>query len=92
MVREIMKKVWPENFKSLLMGERSCDLRINDFKVSEGNIIVFKEWDPVKKRYTGRSVRKVVKNVSAVNVLDYYSVADLKKHGLLLIEFLESIE
>ncbi len=91
-VREIKKKVWPKNFESLLMGQRNCDIRLNDFKVSEDDIIVFKEWDPKSKRYTGREVRKVVKKVNKVNVLDYYSPSEIKRKGLLLLEFMESVE
>lgn len=92
MVREIVKKVWPSNFNSLLLGRRNCDLRLNDFRVSEDDIIVFKEWDPEKKRFTGRIIKKVVKHVNNINVFDYYSITDLKKRGLLLVELLESIE
>lgn len=91
MVREITKKVWPENFESLLNGKRGCDLRVNDFKVNEDDIMVFKEWDPEKKRYTGRSVRRVVKRVNELKPLDYYTATDLKK-GLLVIELIDSVE
>lgn len=84
----INKKIWPDMFdndKSL-----SLDFRLADFKLKNGDQIVFKEWDPITKKYTGRKYRKTVKKaIKCESPTRYWSSKELKKHGLWLIEFEE---
>lgn len=59
----IEKKIWPEFFEEVSSGRRKEQLRLNDFDVSEGDTLVLREWDPEKKEYTGREIRKLVTHV-----------------------------
>lgn len=40
------KKVWPEYFENILSGKKKYELRLNDFDVKEGDVLVLEEWDP----------------------------------------------
>lgn len=57
---KIEKKTWPPYFQEVLDGKKTFDLRLNDFEVKEGDILVLREWDPKTKDYTGRVVEKKV--------------------------------
>lgn len=59
-MKKIEKKVWPEYFQEILNGKKTFELRLNDFEINEGDILVLKEWDPKIKDYTGRELEKVV--------------------------------
>jgi hypothetical protein len=48
---------------------------------------MLEEWDPKKKEYTGKLLRKKVKRVIKFNPLDFYSPKAIKKYGCYLIEF-----
>jgi len=85
MVNTIEKKCQPELFEQLRSGSRNCDLRVNDFRVATGDIIKFREYDPVKKMYTGKEITRVVKKVNKIDLLKLYKQTDLGK-GVLLIE------
>ena len=57
---KIEKKVWPEYFEAIQDGRKTFELRLNDFEINEGDILVLKEWDPETKSYTGRELEKTV--------------------------------
>lgn len=67
--------------------KRNADLRLADFHIKKGDILIIEEWDPKKKEYSGRLLRKRVKKVIKLNLLDFYTAKDLKKYGCYLIEF-----
>jgi len=46
----IHKKVWKEYFKLTLSKKKKFELRLADFEVNEGDILVLEEWDQEKKR------------------------------------------
>lgn len=54
------KKIWPEYFDSIASGKKKYELRLGDFQPKEGDTLILKEWDPIKKSYTGRSVTKKI--------------------------------
>jgi len=83
----VRKKIWPKWFRLIKTGKKNCDLRLADFEIKPGDVLVLDEWDPEKKKYTGRKIRKKVKKVTKLNPFDYYKVKDLKKYGCYLIEF-----
>ena len=56
----IKKKTWPEYFELILSGKKKYDMRVNDFDVREGDMLVFEEWDPKTREYTGRKLEKEV--------------------------------
>ena len=45
----IKKKIWPEFFELVNSRKKNFELRLNDFKVKEGDTIILKEWDPKTK-------------------------------------------
>lgn len=59
----IAKKVWPEYFSAILSGKKKYELRLNDFEVNEGDVLLLEEWDPHTKAYTGRKIEKKVSYV-----------------------------
>jgi len=56
----IHKKVWLEYFEQIISGKKKFELRLADFEVNEGDILVLEEWDNKKKEYTGRKVEVIV--------------------------------
>ena len=83
----IRKKLWPKWFKIMKSQRRNAELRLADFNIKKGDILILEEWSPKKKEYTGKFLRKTVKRVIKFNPLDFYSAKDIKKHGCYLIEF-----
>ena len=67
--------------------KRNAELRLADFNIKTGDILLLEEWDPKKKEYTGKLLRKRVKKVTKLDLLDFYTAKDLKKYGCYLIEF-----
>jgi hypothetical protein len=60
----IEKKVWPQFFEKLLSGEKSWELRLNDFEVNPGDTLHLREWNPETQEYTGRELEKKVTYVA----------------------------
>jgi len=82
----IEKKAWPELFEPILSGKKKYDLRLNDFEVNEGDILVLKEWDPNTKMYTGREISKKVTYVRKFSLRDlFWPREEIEKHGLQIL-------
>lgn len=69
----IKKKTWPEYFEAILSGKKKYDLRLNDFDVSVGDVLVLEEWDPKIKEYTGRRIEKKITYVGKFKIDDYFT-------------------
>ncbi len=54
----IRKKTWKEGFERILSGEKTFDARLADFKCKKGDILILEEYDPIKKKYTGRKIKR----------------------------------
>lgn len=85
-MNEIIKKIWPEFFERILSGEKRFDLRLADFEVKEGDVLVLKEYNPKKKEFTGRELRKKIGKVIFVNPTKMHSLEEIKKYGFNIIE------
>lgn len=83
---EIKKKTWPEHFEKILKQKKNMDLRLADFKLNEGDILVLEEYNPKTKEYTGRTIKKKVKFITKVNPIEFYSMEDIKNFGFYEIE------
>lgn len=83
---EIKKKTWPELFNKILESKKNSDVRLADFDLKEGDILVFEEYNPKTKKYTGRTIKKKVKNLTKLNLTDFSSYEDFKKYGHWLID------
>lgn len=83
----IKKKIWPEFFEKILSGEKAFELRLADFKLKAGDVLVLEEYDPKTGKYTGREVLKRCESVMKINPMMFHSAEDIKKHGLYVIGF-----
>ena len=57
---KIRKKIWPEYFELVKAGKKRFELRLADFDIKEGDVLVLEEWNPKTKEYTGRKIEKKV--------------------------------
>ena len=83
---EIKKKTWPEYFEKIVKGEKNIEVRLADFKLNKGDILVLEEYNPKTKKYTGRIIKKRVQNLIKWNPTASYSLEDIKKFGFYEIE------
>jgi len=83
---EIRKKTWPKYFNEVLSGKKKFEVRLADFDIKEGDILILEEYDSQTKKYTGRFIKKKVGFVTKFNPLDAHSAEQIKKHGLFEIE------
>ncbi|MCX6789723.1 MAG: DUF3850 domain-containing protein [Candidatus Gribaldobacteria bacterium] len=88
----IKKKTWPEYFELVLAGKKKFDLRLADFDIEEGDILVLEEWDPQTKEYTGRKIEKKVDYVLKLRLDDFGQKEKIEKDGLLVIQLGQSYE
>lgn len=83
----IKKKTWPKFFELVKKGKKNFDLRMADFKIREGDTLILEEYDPKKKKYTGRKIHKKVKYVLKVKLNDFGQEKEIIKRGLYVIQF-----
>ena len=43
--------------------KKNYELRLGDFEIEEGDILVLREWDPESSAYTGRTLERRVGHV-----------------------------
>jgi len=84
---KIDKKCWPKSFEAILKGEKSFDVRIADFDCEPGDVLHFREWDPKKQEYTGRSIEKQVKHVMKTKNQQYWNQDDIDLYGFQVLGF-----
>lgn len=83
----VKKKIWPEIFELVSSGKKRFDIRLRDFEVSEGDILILEEWDPKDKEYTGRKIEKTVSYVCRFNLDQYGQKEEIKDKGIYVIQF-----
>jgi len=83
---EIKKKTWPGLFQKMLDGKKTVDVRLADFNLNEGDILILEEYNPETKEYTGRVLKKKVKNLNKIKLTEFHSVEDIEKYGHWVIE------
>jgi len=83
----IKKKVWPDYFKLIKSGKKKFELRLADFKAKEGDILILEEWNPEKKEYTGRKIRKKIKYILKFKLNDFGQEKEIKKKGIYILQF-----
>ena len=84
---EIKKKTWPELFQDILDGKKKFEVRLADFNMNEGDILVLEEYDPKTKQYTGRTIKKKVNFLTKFNPTDMHTLEEIKNNGFWLIGF-----
>jgi len=83
---EIKKKIWPEYFEKIKSGDKNVELRLADFDIKEGDVLILEGYNPETKQYTGRVIRKKVKIINKFNPVEAYSLEDIKTYGFYEIE------
>jgi len=83
----IKKKVWPEYFKLIKSNKKKFELRLADFKVEEGDTLILEEWDPKKKKYTGKSIRRKIKYILKFKLNDFGQKKEINKKGIYILQF-----
>lgn len=82
----VNKKVWPDDFRKIMGKKTYIEMRLADFRVSEGDTLVLREWNPENEKYTGRELKFHVNDVKKVKLTKYYEIKDVEKHGIYLME------
>lgn len=82
----IKKKILPEYFELVKSGKKKFELRLADFKIKEGDILVLEEWDPKKKEYTGKKLKRKVKYILKFHLDDFGQKKEIEKKGLYVIQ------
>jgi hypothetical protein len=82
----IIKKIWPDKFD--IDKNLNLDFRLADFDLEEGDIIIFKEWNPDTKEFTGREYKKIIRKViKTESPTRYWKPEEMLAHGMYLMEF-----
>jgi len=91
MSNRIVKKVLPDYFQDILDGKKKYELRLNDFEIEPGDILVLEEWtsaDHKNRKATGRVLEKKVTYLRKFKLQDlWWSEADIKEKGIQIISF-----
>lgn len=82
----IKKKIWPEYFELVSSGKKRFELRLADFDIKEGDILLLEEWDPNTKQYTGRKIEKTTDFILRFNLNDFGQEEIIKEKGLIVIQ------
>lgn len=83
----IHKKVWKEHFREIISGKKKFELRLADFKINEGDILVLEEWDEKKKEYTGRKIEVIATYILKTKNLTFWPKEEINKYGYQIIQF-----
>lgn len=86
-MKAIQKKSWPKIFKLVKSGKKRFDVRVADFRIKEGDVFVMREWNPKKKVYTGRQIKKKAKYILKFKLDDFGQKKLIEKKGLYIIQF-----
>lgn len=85
-IKIIKKKVWPEYFEAIISGKKKFELRLNDFEVNEGDILLLEEWDPKTGKYTGRNIEKKATYVGRFKIDKlFWPEEQIKEKGIQVI-------
>jgi ASC-1-like (ASCH) protein len=91
MSKKIIKKVLPEYFQDILDGKKKYELRLNDFEINVGDILVLEEYttaDPQTRKKTGRVLEKEVTYLRKFKLQDlWWTEEELRDKGIQIISF-----
>jgi len=83
----IEKKTWPVLFEKIKEKKNRFDIRLADFKIKKGDVLILREWNPKTKKYTGRKLKLKTTLIFKIpkDMKKFYSENDMKKYGLYVI-------
>lgn len=83
---EIKKKCWPDYFQQIMNGKKNVEVRLADFELKDGDVLILEEYDPETSTYTGRKIKKTAKSVIKFNPTRMHRLEEIKKFGFYIIE------
>ena len=83
----ITKKIPPDYFELIKSGKKKFELRLVEFEIKEGDMLVLEEWDPIKKEHTGRKIEKYVNYIFKFDLDTFGQKEEIIKKGLYVIQF-----
>lgn len=83
---KIKKKCYTPFFDMILSGRKNIELRLNDFEVEDGDILVLLDRDPTTGKLTGRTMEKKVISHYKVNPFGWYDPEEMKGKGFVIME------
>jgi len=83
----IHKKVWREYFEQIVSGKKKFELRLADFEVNEGDVLVLEEWDKDTKECVGRKIEVVATYIIKTKGQTFWSAEEVEKYGFQIIQF-----
>ncbi len=89
-MKTIEKKIQKAYFEAILTGKKRYELRLNEFEIEEGDMLLLKEIDPMTREYTGREVTKPVIYVSKFTLSDlekFYTKEEIAEKGFQILAF-----
>ena len=86
-MRTVKKKVWPKYFDLVRSGKKKFELRLADFDIEEGDILLLQEWNPDTKEYTGREIEVKPSYIHKFNIDQFGQGEEIKEKGLYIIQF-----
>ena len=95
MSKKIIKKVLPDYFQDIVDGKKKYELRLDDFDIEPGDILVLKEYtsaNPENRKATGRFIEKKVTYLRKIKLQDlWWSESDIKEKGIQIIHIKRGI-
>jgi hypothetical protein len=83
---EVEKKIWPKDFEKIKEKDSYMEIRLADFNIDVGDVLVLREWDPTKANYTGKELKFKVKDLKKLDLRKFYSPDEIMKHGIYAME------
>ncbi len=86
-MRIIKKKIWPEYFDLVKSGKKKFEVRLADFDIEKGDILLLQEWDSDTKEYTGREIEVKPNYIIKFSLDQFGQGEEIKEKGLYIIQF-----
>ena len=83
----IEKKTWSDMFQKILDGDKTCDLRLDDFECGVGDVLVLREFDLKTAQYASGVLEKEITFCFNTKDLKYWDKKDVEEKGLKVICF-----
>lgn len=83
----IEKKIWPEYFRLVKSGKKRFEVRLADFRIREGDVLILREWNPKTKKYTGRTLHRRTRYVLKFKLDAFGQKRRIMKRGVYVIQF-----
>jgi len=85
-MKKVRKKIPLEYFELIKSGKKKFEVRVADFDVSEGDILVLEEWDEKTKKYSGRSLQRKIGYTLHFTLNKFRQKKLIEKHGLYILQ------